>query len=101
MPKKRKSGGRKKGKSRGRGKTVQCEACGASVPIDKAKKIYRRVSFIEPRLMRELKKQGAYVPGSQTVKYFCVACAVHRGYYSPRKQEDRKKPFKKRRYRDV
>lgn len=96
MTKKRKSRGRRKG-GKGRGRMVQCDQCGAQVPADKAKKIYKKSSFINPRLAYDLRKQGAYIPGSQSVRYFCINCAVHRGYYSPRAQEDRKRPYQKRR----
>ena len=96
MPKKRKSRGRSKG-GKGRGQMVQCTYCGASVPRDKAKKIYRKVSFIDPRLAYELRKKGAYIPGSQSIEFACIGCAVHRGMYSPRAKDERRKPFKKRR----
>lgn len=96
MTKKRKSSGRRKG-GKGSSGMVQCTYCGASVPRDKAKKVYRRVSFINPRLASELRKQGAYIPGSQTISFACVNCAVHRGLYSPRSKDQRRKPFKKRR----
>lgn len=96
MAKKRKSGGRSKG-GKGRGRLVQCFHCGAQIPIDKAKRIYRRSSFIEPRLAYELRKKGAYIPGSQQVSYLCISCSVHFGRYSPRQKDQRRKPFKKRR----
>lgn len=96
MPKKRKGRGRNKGR-KGRGKLVQCAGCGAQVPIDKAKKVYKKTSFLDPRLASDLRRQGAYIPGSQTIKYYCISCAVHRGYYAPRAEKERKRPFKKRR----
>lgn len=99
MPKKRKSSGRSKG-GKGRSNTVQCDACGKSIPRDKAKKIYRRTSLVDSRLARELRKKGAYFPGSQSIKWYCINCAVHRGYYAPRDKEKRRKPYKKgKRYR--
>lgn len=94
MPKKRKSRGQRKG-SKGSGEGVQCTYCGAMVPRAKAKKVYKRVSFLDPRLAYELRKKGAYIPGSQSVEYACIKCAVHRGMYSPRAQDERRKPFKK------
>lgn len=96
MVKKRKGHGRTKGR-KGRGSLVQCAGCGALIPRDKAKKIYRKTSFLDPRLISDLKRQGAYIPGSQQIKWYCVSCAVHRGYYAPRAEEKRRKPFKKRR----
>jgi len=95
LTKKRKSRGRSKG-GKGRGRMVQCSYCGAMVPLDKAKKIYQKGSFIDPRLAYELRKKGAYIPGSQGMKYACISCAVHRGYYSQRAEDKRRKPFKKR-----
>ncbi len=95
MPKKRKSEGRSKG-GKGSVGMVQCDQCGKSVPRDKAKKIYKKGnSWIDPRLAYELRKKGAYISGSQTLKYYCIACAIHRGHYSPRQKEQRRKPFKK------
>lgn len=94
MTKKRKSGGRSKGQ-KGRGTLVQCDSCGKMVPQDKAKKLFKRTSFIDPRLAYELRKKGAYIPGSQTCKYYCISCSVHRGYYNPRSEDQRRKPFKK------
>jgi len=96
MTKKRKNRGRSKG-DKGKGRMVQCTYCGKIVPQDKAKKIYKRSSFINGRLAYELRKQGAYIPGSQQVSYSCISCAVHRGRYSPRQEEKRRKPYKKKR----
>lgn len=97
MVKKRKSRGRTKGKSKGRGRLVQCSNCGAQIPIDKAKRTYKKSSFINPRLASELRRKGAYIPGSQRVGYLCISCSVHFGRYSPRAKEDRKKPYKRER----
>lgn len=96
LPKKRRSRGRTKGKSRGRGQPVQCSACGKSVPVDKAKKIYRRTSLVEPTLARELRKKRVYLPSRQTIKWLCINCAIHRGYYSQRQKELRRKPYRKK-----
>jgi len=97
MGKKRKSRGRSKG-SKGRGDLIQCSKCGAMVPKDKAKRIFTRPSFIDSRLAYELRKQGAYIPGSQILQYVCISCAVSRGYYHPRAENERRKPYQKRRY---
>lgn len=94
MVKKRKSRGRSKG-HKGKEDFVQCASCGKLVPRSKAKKIYRRTSLVDPYLAKQLVKKGAYFPGSQSVRYYCVSCAVHRGYYSPRNKQERRKPFKK------
>lgn len=95
MPKKRKSRGRRKG-SKGSGRMVQCHGCGKTVPMDKAKKVSKRVSFIEPSLAQELQKQGAYIAGGTTIRYYCVSCAVHRGIASQRAKKDRKTVPRKR-----
>lgn len=94
MPKKRKSGGRKKG-SKGRGKMVQCAGCGKLVPRDKAARQTRTVRWIDSRLAEELRKQGAYLPQSRSFSFYCVSCAVHRGLTPPRKREERQKEKKK------
>jgi len=96
VPKKRKSQGRRKG-GKGKGTMVQCAYCGKSVPRDKAKKVYRRSSFVDPRLAHELRQKGTYIPSSQQVQFACINCAVHRGLYSPRQANQRRKPFQKRR----
>lgn len=95
MPKKRKSRGRRKG-SKGSGRMVQCHGCGKIVPMDKVKKVSKRVSFIEPSLAKELRKQGAYIAGGTTIRYFCVSCGVHRGLCSPRAKGKRKTVTRKR-----
>jgi len=89
MGKKRKNRGRGKG-SKGKGNFVQCCSCGAVVPRDKAKKVMKRTSMLDPTLTRELRKQGAYIPSSTRAKYYCISCAVHRGISSPRQKEKRK-----------
>lgn len=89
MTKKRKSRGRRKG-SKGSGKMVQCHSCGKTVPMDKVKKVSKRISFIEPTLAKELRKHGAYIAGGTTIRYYCISCAVHRGIASPRQKEMRK-----------
>ena len=89
MPKKRKSRGRSKG---GKGKTgvVQCSGCGCLVPRDKAKKVTRWVSFVDPALAKELRAQGAFIPREKVVKYYCVSCAVYRGIVKVRAKEERR-----------
>ena len=94
MPKKRRSGGRRKGKS-GRPGTVQCSSCGRLVPRDKAKKVTVTVTLVDPQLAKELRKQGAYVPVRKEVKYYCVSCAVHRGIVKIRAEDERKYPTKR------
>ena len=88
MPKKRRSGGRSKG-SKGSVRRVQCAACGKLVPIDKAKKVTTRVSFLDPSLAKELRRKGAYISTPTVVKYYCISCAVHRGISPPRSKEER------------
>jgi len=89
LPKKRKSRGRGKG-GKGRQKFVQCSACGRLVPIDKAKRVTRWVSILEPTLSRELRKKGAYLPKVRRTEYYCISCAIFRGIVSPRSKKKRK-----------
>lgn len=89
MPRKRKNRGRKRGK-KGRQGFVQCSACGKLVPIDKAKKVTRWVSIVEPSLAKELKKKGAFIPKVKRTEYYCISCAVFRGIASPRSKLKRK-----------
>ena len=76
IPKKRKSGGRTKGK-KGSSNQVQCSKCGRMVPIDKAKKITTYSSPVDYRLSKELRDQGTYIPRFESVKTYCVSCAIH------------------------
>ncbi|MCW4021237.1 MAG: 30S ribosomal protein S26e [Candidatus Bathyarchaeota archaeon] len=90
MPIKRKSRGRSKGQ-KGRSSLVQCSSCGELVPRDKAKKSTRRVSLVDPTLGKELRQQGAYMPGRVATKYYCISCAVHRGVVKVRSKDSRKR----------
>jgi len=89
MGKKRKSGGRSKGK-KGRSSKVQCRGCGRMVPRDKAKKKSRYSSLVDPVLGRELRQRGSYIPREKRTEYFCISCAVHRGYTAIRAKSERK-----------
>lgn len=97
MPYKRKSRGRSKG-GKGRGSLVQCSLCGELVPRDKAKKVSRRVSFIDPQLARELREKGAYIASNTQVAYYCISCAVHRGIVKVRSKEERRQSLARRRF---
>jgi len=97
VPAKRKSRGRSKG-GKGRGALVQCSACGAQVPIDKAKKISRPVTLVDPTLARELRQRGAYIPSHFQTKYYCVSCAVHRGVVKVRARDERRQPWRRHRF---
>ena len=97
VPVKRKSRGRSKG-SKGRSDLVQCSGCGGLVPSDKAKKISRPVTLVEPTLARELRQRGAYMPMHVETKYYCVSCAVHRGVVKVRARNERRTSFKRRPY---
>jgi small subunit ribosomal protein S26e len=94
VPAKRKSRGRAKG-GKGRGDLVQCSSCGALGPADKAKKISRPVTLVEPTLAKELRQRGAYLPTHVQTKYFCVSCAVHRGVVKVRARDERRTRFKR------
>lgn len=96
MPVKRKSRGRSKG-GKGRSGYVQCNMCGQLVPRDKAKKVSRRVSVADPRIAKELRQKGAYLPSRRETKYYCVSCAVHRGVVKVRAKDRRKYPPRRRR----
>ena len=89
MPKKRKSGGRKGGSKGQKGK-IQCAKCGRVVPSDKAKKISKWVSLVEPQIARELRQSGAYIPRQRVTQSYCISCAIHLGSVKIRSREDRK-----------
>jgi small subunit ribosomal protein S26e len=89
MPKKRKSRGRSKG-SKGMSSRVQCDGCGAWVPRDKAIKITKPVSIVDPQLARDLVKQGAFIYKRIVMKYYCVSCAVYQHVVGPRQKSERK-----------
>ena len=89
LTKKRSSGGRSKG-GKGRSGMVQCSYCGAQVPRDKAKKVTRYTSLVDPRILNELKEMGARITRTKTTKYLCISCAVHRGVVNIRSKEERK-----------
>ncbi|OYT65209.1 30S ribosomal protein S26e [Candidatus Bathyarchaeota archaeon ex4484_205] len=89
MPKKRKSRGRSKG-DKGRSGYVECTICGQRIPRDKAKKITKYVSLVDPALARELRKSGAYIPRIKVEKYYCVSCAVHHKVVKVRSRDERK-----------
>ena len=70
---------RRKGQS-GRARSVECAACGAKVPRDKAI-VKRRYSLpLNSQLIKLLKEQGARVHSGRTTIYYCVSCAKHRNY---------------------
>ncbi len=86
MAKKRKSGGRSKG-GKGRSEIIQCSNCGMMVPRDKAKRVTRWVSPVDPLLARELRAKGTYIARERVVKMYCVSCAVHFGLTKVRAQD--------------
>ncbi|MHA1754015.1 MAG: 30S ribosomal protein S26e [Candidatus Odinarchaeia archaeon] len=89
MPKKRKSSGRAKG-SAGKKALVQCSQCGKLVARDKAKKVTKYITLVEPTIAKELRQKGAFIPREKVLKYYCVSCAVHRGVVKIRAREERK-----------
>ncbi|MEM2027297.1 MAG: 30S ribosomal protein S26e [Candidatus Bathyarchaeia archaeon] len=89
MPYKRKNRGRSKGQ-KGRGDLVHCSGCGELVPRDKAKKITRRISLVDPVLAKELRQKGAYISSRTETLYYCISCAVYRGLVKVRAREERK-----------
>jgi len=90
LPIKRKSRGRSKG-GKGRSGFVQCASCGELVPRDKAKKVSRRTSLVDPVLAKELRQKGAYISAPIQTKYYCVSCAVHRGIVKVRAKNERRR----------
>lgn len=64
--------------------------CGEFVPRDKAKKVTRRVSIVDPQLARELRQKGTYIAAPIQTKYYCISCAVHRGIVKVRSKNERK-----------
>jgi len=95
LPFKRKSRGRSKG-SKGSSGPVQCAMCGQLVPRDKAKKVTRRVSIVDPQLAKELRQKGTYLGGWIDTKYYCVSCAVHRGIVKVRAADERRMRTRRR-----
>ncbi len=89
MPKKRRSGGRSKG-GKGRSDLVQCSNCGMMIPRDKAKRVSKFVSLVDPVLARELRSSGAQIARQKAVKLYCVSCAVHFGVVKVRSKIDRR-----------
>jgi len=90
LPKKRKSRGRSKG-DKGKSARVQCDACGAWVPRDKAIKVTKPVSMLEPQLARELAKQGAMIYRRVVTKHYCVSCAIYQRVVKVRAKDERKR----------
>ncbi|MBD3227273.1 MAG: 30S ribosomal protein S26e [Candidatus Lokiarchaeota archaeon] len=90
LPKKRKSGGRTKGKQ-GRATRVQCDKCGAQIPIDKAKRVTVYYSPVDYRLAKELRAQGTRIPRYKKTKTYCISCAIHTRKIKIRSKEDRRK----------
>ncbi len=64
--------------------------CGELVPRDKAKKVTRRFSVVDPQLAQELRQKGAYISSPLETKYYCVSCAVYRGIVKVRAKDERK-----------
>lgn len=89
MPQKRKNRGRSKG-SKGSSNYVHCSGCGELVPRDKAKKVTRQISLVDPVLAKELRQKGAYIATRTETLYYCVSCAVYRGLVRIRSREERK-----------
>ncbi|MHA1606011.1 MAG: 30S ribosomal protein S26e [Candidatus Freyarchaeota archaeon] len=89
LPKKRKSRGRAKG-SAGRKELIPCAFCGKLIPRDKAKKVTRYTTLVDPVIARELRKQGAYIPREKVVLHYCISCGIHRGLIKVRAEAERK-----------
>ncbi|MBD3187129.1 30S ribosomal protein S26e [Candidatus Bathyarchaeota archaeon] len=90
MTKKRKSGGRHRKKRGGNPGSVQCAACGRSVPRDKAKTVTKRVSVVDYKLAKELREQGTIMPSRYVTRSYCISCAMHKHIISPRPKDERR-----------
>ncbi|MEM3673245.1 MAG: 30S ribosomal protein S26e [Candidatus Bathyarchaeia archaeon] len=95
MPYKRKSRGRSKG-GKGKSDFVQCANCGELVPRDKAKKVTRRFSLVDPALAKELRQKGTFISAPVDTKYYCVSCAVHYGIVKVRAKDERRLRIRRR-----
>ena len=60
------------------------------VPRDKAKRLTRWISPVEPSLARELRAKGTYISREKVVKLYCVSCAVHFGVTKVRARDERR-----------
>ncbi|MDI9645024.1 MAG: 30S ribosomal protein S26e [Candidatus Verstraetearchaeota archaeon] len=89
MPKKRKSRGRSKG-DKGKSARVQCDLCGAWIPRDKAIKVTKPVSLLEPQLAKDLMKQGAQIYRRVVTKNYCVKCAISKRVVKVRAKDERR-----------
>jgi len=89
MPTKRASRGRRKG-GKGSSGRIQCTNCGATVPIDKAKKVTSRLNLVEHTLAKELRAQGAYIASPRILKWYCISCAIHFGILKIRSESKRR-----------
>ncbi len=89
MARKRRSRGRSKG-SKGRQETVVCCKCKRLIPRDKAKKVTRWISYVDPYTRRLLEQSGAIIPKRKVVEYYCISCAIHYGLVKIRSKEERK-----------
>jgi len=89
VPKKRKSRGRNKG-DKGKSARVQCDICGGWVPRDKAIKVTKPVSLLEPQLAKDLMKQGALIYRRVVTKNYCVKCAISKRIVKVRSKDDRR-----------
>lgn len=79
LPRKWKHHGRTKSKNRGRESITYCSNCGRAIPKDKAIRVQRAVSLVDPQLEKELVKQGALIVRGRVSKELCVSCAVFYG----------------------
>jgi small subunit ribosomal protein S26e len=68
------------------------------VPRDKAKKVTKRLSFVDYALAKELRQKGAYIAVPSDIKYYCVSCAVHRGVVKVRAESERHMRTRPRRF---
>ena len=89
MGKKRRNSGRT-GSSKGRSKLVQCTKCHASVPRGKAKRVTRRVSFIDPQIAKELRDAGTVMNTNYRQDWLCISCAIHNHKIKIRSKDSRK-----------
>ncbi|WXG41232.1 MAG: hypothetical protein WED07_10780 [Candidatus Freyarchaeum deiterrae] len=64
--------------------------CSIEQVRDKAKRVTRYTTLVDPMIGRELRQQGAYIPRTREIKVYCINCAVHRKLTRVRPKEDRR-----------
>lgn len=88
MAKKRRNSGHT-GSSKGREDTVHCYHCNRLVSRSKAKRVTRRLKYIEPAIAKELKKSGTVLFDDFQTEWLCISCAIHSHRVKIRAKDER------------